>query len=437
MTDALAATLAVSLRADDLWVIATGSLAAASCGVLGCFLLLRRLSLLGDAISHAVLPGLALAFMLTGTRDALPMLAGALVAAMLTAGLSEALPRLTRVAPDAALGIVFSAFFALGVILIEYAARNVDLDPGCVLYGLIEFTPFDTITVAGIEIPRAFATLLVIALIDFVLVAVFYKELKLAAFDPALATAMGFSAALIHYGLITLVAGTVVASFEAVGSILVITMLIAPGATAQMLTDRLSVMLVIAAGVGVASAAIGYWLSLELNTSTAGMMSVVAGAIFSLAVVFSPRHGLLARLARRIPLALRIEREDVLGQLFRDKELGHATPGAALANSHTGRRSARLLRRLALASLRRRGLIRREGATGAYTLTAVGAELARDLVRGHRLWETYLAQRMGLPSDHVHEPSHAAEHYLTPEMREQIRHEVADEGTDPHGRRIP
>lgn len=436
MTGSLTAILAVSFRADDLWVIATGALAASSCGVLGCFLLLRRLALLGDAISHAVLPGLALAFMLTGTRDAFPMLIGALVAALATAALCESLPRVARVTPDAAMGIVFSAFFALGVILIEYAARNVDLDPGCVLYGLIEFVPFDTVSVAGVEMPRAFATLAVIASVDLALVVLFYKELKLAAFDPALATAMGFSAGVIHYGLITAVAGTVVASFEAVGSILVITMLIAPGATAQLLTDKLSSMLVIAAAVGVASAGLGYWFSFELNTSTAGMMSVVAGSLFSLAVVFSPRHGVVARIARRVPLALRIEREDALGQLFRDRELGRATPVGALAYSRTRGRAARVLRRVALASLRRQGLIRRDPATDLCTLTAVGADMARGLVRGHRLWETYLAERMGLPADHVHEPSHEVEHFLTPQMQEEIRREVAAD-TDPHGRKIP
>ncbi len=425
------------LRPDDLWVMATGAIAAASCGVLGCFLLLRRLALLGDAISHAVLPGLALAFMLTGTRDALPMLAGALVAALATAALSESLPRVARVTPDAAMGIVFSAFFALGVILIEYAARNVDLDPGCVLYGLIEFTPFDTVTIAGLEMPRAFATLAAIGAVDLVLVLVFYKELKLAAFDPGLATAMGFSAGLIHYALITAVAGTVVASFEAVGSILVITMLIAPGATAQLLTDKLSRMLWIAGVTGVLSAVIGYWLSLTLNTSTAGMMSVVAGGLFTLALVFAPRHGLIARAARRVPLALRIEREDVLGQLFRDKEFGRPTPATALVAARTGGRAAHLLRRFAIASLCRQGLMRRDPLTGACTLTAVGADKARELIRSHRLWETYLAQRMGLPPDHLHEPSHKAEHFLTPQMQEEIRREVTGGATDPHGRKIP
>jgi manganese/zinc/iron transport system permease protein len=436
VTPLLGSFLGLSLRADDLWVIATGSVCAAACGVLGCFLLLRRLALLGDAVSHAVLPGLALAFIVTGTRDVLPMLAGALVAALLTAALSEVLPRVVKVGSDAAMGIVFSGLFALGVILIEYGGRNVDLDPGCVLYGLIELVPFDTVRVAGLEMPRAFATLAVIGLIDLVLVVVFYKELKLAAFDPQLAGAMGFNAALIHYGLITAIAGTVVASFEAVGSILVITMLIAPGATAQLLTDRMSRMLVIAALVGVASAVGGYWLSVAFNTSTAGMMSVAAGAIFGVALIVSPRHGVVARVARRVPLALRIEREDVLGHLFRERESGRLAPAADLGSSRVGGVTAPLLRRWAVGSLRREGLIRWEPGEGAYALTAVGTERARDLVRGHRLWESYLAQRVGLPSDHVHEPSHAAEHYITPEMREEIRRQVA-EGTDPHGRAIP
>jgi manganese/zinc/iron transport system permease protein len=139
----------ILVTSDDLWIVATAACCAVACAVLGCFLVLQRLSLLGDAISHAILPGLAVAFILTGSRGVPAMLAGAAVAAMLTAGLSGGLRRVGRIPEDAALGVVFSTLFALGVLLITWVAGRIDLDPGCVLYGLLELVPFDRVELAG------------------------------------------------------------------------------------------------------------------------------------------------------------------------------------------------------------------------------------------------------------------------------------------------
>jgi manganese/zinc/iron transport system permease protein len=286
---------AYPVRSEDLWTIATAAVCSVACGVLGCFLVLRRLALLGDAISHAILPGLAVAFLLTGTRDPLAMLAGAMAVGVLTALLSAGLARWGRVPDDAAMGVVFTTLFALGVILISFAARNVDLDPGCVLYGLLEFVPFDTVSLLGLELPRAFAWLSAALLINLALITLFYKELKIVCFDPYLATTMGISAALVHYGLMTAVAATAVASFEAVGSILVIAMLVAPGATAQLLTDRLSRMLLWSAALAALAAVLGYIFAVALNTSIAGMIASVSLGQFILAAIFAPRHGILAR----------------------------------------------------------------------------------------------------------------------------------------------
>ncbi|MCC6322939.1 MAG: metal ABC transporter permease [Phycisphaerales bacterium] len=288
------------VRADDLWTIATAVCCSVACGTVGCFLVLRRMSLLGDAISHAILPGLALAFITTGSRDPPAMLAGALAIGIVTALLSSALSRRGRVTEDAAMGVVFTTLFALGVLLITMAAGSIDLDPGCVLYGLIEFVPFDTVRTAGMALPRAFVWLSIVMVINVTLIALFFKELRIVCFDPFLSTTMGISAVVVHYGLLTCVAATCVASFEAVGSILVVAMLVAPGATAQLLTDRLSGMVWWAAAVAAACAILGYALAVWLNTSVAGMIATVALAVFMLAVVFSPRHGVIAdRLRRR------------------------------------------------------------------------------------------------------------------------------------------
>lgn len=283
------------VRTDDIWTVATAIVCSVACGLVGVFLVLRRMSLLGDAISHAILPGLALAFILTQSREPSAMLVGALVVGVLTALLSAGLSRWGKVPEDAAMGVVFTTLFAVGVILITFAARSVDLDPGCVLYGLIEFVPFDTTSVMDVQIPRSFLWISIVLAINVALIVLFFKELKIVCFDPYLATTMGISASLVHYGLMTTVAATSVASFEAVGSILVIAMLVAPGATAHLLTDRLARMLWIAAAVATVSAILGYILAVWWNTSVAGMIASVSLAIFALVALLAPRHGILVR----------------------------------------------------------------------------------------------------------------------------------------------
>ena len=421
------------LRADDFWIITTAVLCALSCALLGVPLVLRRMSLLGDAISHAMLPGIATAFLLLNSRALGPMLAGAVVVGLLTAVLTAALSRWGKVPEDAAMGVVFTSLFALGVILISMAASQVDLDPGCVLYGLIEFVPLDRTELLGIELPRATAGLMGVLAGNVLLLLLFYKELKIVCFDPYLATTMGISAAAVHYGLMATVAATSVAAFESVGAILVVAMLIAPAATAHLLTDRFSRMFLIAAGSGVLSAVAGYFLALNWNTSVAGMISVAAGVQFALAVLLAPRHGFVSRRMHQFLLALRITREDILGMLYRWKEsapsrgLGRAQVLAALGRG--------ALPRVALETLRRARLIERRS-DDTLELSPAGVAQARGLVQAHRLWESYLAKHLGLPLDHLHEPAERMEHYVGERLRGQLQSEI-EQRSDPHGRDIP
>ncbi|MDX2148247.1 MAG: metal ABC transporter permease [Planctomycetota bacterium] len=514
MTLALASTLALAtsmlervaafpalgtlrVTTDDLWVMATAIACGVACGVPGCYLVLRRLSLLGDAISHAVLPGLAVAFLITSTRDPLPMLGGAMVAGLITTLLIAALQRYGRVPADAAMGVVFSSLFALGVLLITWVARDVDLDPGCVLYGQLEFVSLDTRRVLGFEVPQAFAWLAIMSVVNLGAIALFYKELKIVSFDPALATALGINVALVHYGLMASVAASTVASFQAVGSVLVVAMIVAPGATAHLLTDRLGRMLALAALLAGSAAALGCLATLalhawfELEASVAGMVAVAAGAQFLVAMVVGPRHGIVSKLMRNFRLALRIRREDVLGALYRLSEAYESRPRRPESNNPAnapdlGGASTRLLHaggepvqatlragisgvlgRVALASLMRDGLVERvpvafagslpeaaspsapdgasrgssPGPSATLRLTRQGLERARALVRSHRLWEGFLESELGLPPDHVHGPSHRVEHYISPAMRqelaEQLRQQQRDPRTDPHGKTIP
>ena len=290
----------------DGWIIAAGALCAAASALLGPYLVLRKMSMMGDAISHAVLPGIAIAFLVTESRASLPMFIGAAIVGLLTAIFTEWIRRFGKVDEGASMGVVFTGLFALGLVLVVQAADKVDLDPGCVLYGAIELTPLDTTTVLGDDVPRVVITLGAVALLNLTCVLLFYKELKITSFDPALATTLGISSRLMHYLLMTLVAITAVASFEAVGNILVVAMLIVPAAAAYMLTDRLSVMIFLSVIIGIASAALGHLSAIMVpaifgfgSTITAGMMALSAGVLFVVAALCGPRHGIIIKLIQR------------------------------------------------------------------------------------------------------------------------------------------
>jgi manganese/zinc/iron transport system permease protein len=278
-----------------VWILLTGSFVAAACSVLGCFLVLRRLSMVGDAISHAVLPGIVLAFLLSGSRASLVMFLGAVAIGLLATFLIQALSS-AGVYGDAAIGVTFTALFAAGVVLISLFAGHVDLDLDCVLYGEIAYTPFDTWSLGGVSLgPRPVWITGGLLLLNVAVVALLFKELKICAFDPQMAAAVGINVSVMHYLLMTLVSITTVGAFESVGAILVVAMLIVPAATAYLLTDRLERMLLFAAGTGVLSALLGYAVARSLDCSIAGAMATVAGLLFTLAFLFSPRHGWVAR----------------------------------------------------------------------------------------------------------------------------------------------
>ena len=290
----------------DTWIVVIGALCAIACALPGCFLVLRKMSMMGDAISHAVLPGLAIAYMITDTRASVPMFIGAALAGVLTALFTQWISRFGNVDRGAAMGIVFTTLFAIGLILIRQAADHVDLDPGCVLYGAIELTPLDLVPFSGLEIPRAALVNGGALLTNLLIIVILFKEFRLGAFDPAMADTLGISSKFLHYLLMTMVAVTTVAAFESVGSIIVIAMLIVPPATALLLTRKLSTMLVIAVLTALASAILGHISALTLppligfeTTTTSGMIAFAAGVIFTLAWLFSPSEGIILKKWRR------------------------------------------------------------------------------------------------------------------------------------------
>lgn len=281
----------------ELWILLTAALAAASCALVGSFLVLRRMAMLADAISHAVLPGIAIAFLLTDRRTPLPMLIGAGALGIVTAMLVEWLHRRGRLQQDASIGVTFTWLFALGVILITAFAGQVDLDQECVLYGEIAYVPWDTwVLASGASLgPRAVWIIGGALLANAAWMLLSWKELKLCAFDPELARSLGIPVALFHYMLMGATSITTVTAFESVGAILVVAMIVGPAATAYLLTDRLERMVAIAIGVGVASAVLGVQLARVLDASIAGCIAVAVGILFTLAWCFSPSHGWVLR----------------------------------------------------------------------------------------------------------------------------------------------
>lgn len=356
-----------------LMVLLTGVLVATASALLGTFLVLRRMALVSDAISHAILPGIALGFVATHSRHPLVMLVGAAIAALVTVWLVETLYRTRRVHEDTAIGVVFPALFAIGVILMDRYAHYVDLDLDCVLYGEIEFVPLEplseTLAFLGPKAPWVLGT---VTLMNLALVLFFYKELKLCTFDPPLGHALGFSPSLIHYLLMSAVAITTVAAFESVGAILVVAFLIVPAAAAYLLTDRLSLMLVLAVGLGVLSAVTGYLVAREevLDCSVSGAMATMAGFWFVLVWLAAPRHGLLSTLLRR----LRLRR-----QFAADLLLLHIQQTGALPE---GDPRFQRSRNQALQTLQEEGLVATSG--NAWSLTPRGETSVEELSRAYR-----------------------------------------------------
>jgi len=279
------------------WSMLMGFFVAIACGLIGNYLILRRMALVGDAISHSVLPGIAIAFLLAKSRGALPMFLGALAAGIVTTILIEIIHKKSRVKQDAAIGITFSSLFAIGVILISLYASRVDLDQECVLYGEIGNVWIDTpVTIAGISLgPATVVRMGVVALITALLIVMFYKELLVSSFDSGLAFSLGINATVVHYALMCMLSVIVVSAFESVGAILVIAMLILPGATASLVSHRLPVILGLTVLHAALSAVLGLHVALWLECSIAGAMVVVGALLFVLAWIFSPSQGLLRR----------------------------------------------------------------------------------------------------------------------------------------------
>lgn len=389
-------------------------------GALGCFIILRRMAFIGDALSHAILPGVVIAFMVAG-KGHFALFLGAVFAGIVTALLIGFVNRNSRIKEDSAIGVIFIGMFALGVLLIS-RLQAVHLDLQHFLFGdPLGVSPGD-LYLTGI-----------IGIVILSSVTLFYKQLQLTSFDPTMATAIGMHTGIVHYFLMGILSMTIVASLQAVGIILVVAMLITPGATAYLLTERLPRMITLASLIGATAATIGLYISYWMNYSSGAAMVIVVSLIFLITLVFAPKQGILIKALQRKQAQERHLKDDVLKavyQLSRNNEEAQAERIAEYLGIKT-----HVLQKIIQNLLQKRLINRASG--DVVLLTDEGKRQALKLIRSHRLWETYLTEKAGVGWEHVDEEAELVEHDLPDDIVDEIDERLGYPDHDPHGAPIP
>ena len=401
-----------------------------SAGLLGCFAFLRKRSLLGDALSHAALPGVCMAFILTGTKDPLVILAGAAVSCWAGALSIEWIVAHTRCKEDSALGMVLSVYFGFGVLLLTHIQNSGNAAQS----GLDKFLFGQAASLVKGDV----YTLGAVGVLMCLAVVVGYKEFKVVSFDPDFARALGLPVRFVEILLATLIVLAVCIGLQAVGVVLMAAMLVTPAAAARYWTDRLSRMLLLAVLFGGLSGAIGAYVSyLSARMPTGPWMVVAISTIFIGSFLFAPNRGAVARIERQRRFRHKTARENVLRTMYKFGERTRDWGTPRSPNELLQHRDMpigflnRTIRRLA-----DRDFVR-EASEGLYVLTDLGVAEAERITRLHRLWELYLMKKLEIAPDHVHGDAEEIEHILTPELEKRLLDELEGEATDPHGQRIP
>jgi manganese/zinc/iron transport system permease protein len=276
---------------DAFWIIVTGFLVASSTGMLGNLLLLRKMSMMGDALSHAVLPGIVVAYLISGSRASIPLFVGAIIMGVLTTFLIQFFSSKGKMQSDAAMGTVFTFLFAVGVILVTKFAGEADIDADCVLHGELAFVPLQTSSFLGLGVPAPVWTLLGLLAVIQTIFWTGYKGWLITSFNPEYAQSVGIRTVLWHYSLMAATSVATVVSFESVGAILVIAFLVVPAATAYLLTDKLPLMTVIILIHGLISSTLGYFVSDALEASISGSIAVMSFVLFAGAFLWNKKKG--------------------------------------------------------------------------------------------------------------------------------------------------
>jgi manganese/zinc/iron transport system permease protein len=411
------------------YALAGSMLLGVCCGLMGAFLVVRKLALMGDALSHAVLPGVALGFLWNMTKDPLAIFIGATVAGLLGAGTVQLIRNTTRHKEDAALGFVLASFFGVGICLFTMI-QNI---PGGNKSGLDKFMFGQAAALGHGDV----MLLAAVTLLSVGAVVILFKEYTLTSFDAGFARSLGLPVQIFHYSLMLLLAFAIVSSLQAVGVVLVSAMLVIPAAAAFLLTDRFGLMLALSAFFGLSSGAIGSFFSfVGRNLPTGPFMVLAAAAVFATALFLAPRHGILSRLWRQHSRSARIQRENTLKAIYHVLEDdGFRRETVGISELAERRRETLEDVQRQLSAVQRSGLVTTFG--DAVSFTPQGKQRACEIVRNHRLWELYLTNAAQIAADHVHEDAEIIEHVLGEETVLKLEKRLNYARRDPHGKLIP
>ncbi len=413
------------------YALAGSILLGITCGLLGSFIVVRKMALVGDALSHAVLPGVAMGFLWNQTKDPLAIFIGATFAGLLGTSVVNFIKHTTRLKEDAALGLVLASFFAVGICMVTMIQQL----PTGNKSGIDKFLFGQAAAISAADV----RLMVVVTAISVVAIGLFYKECLVTSFDTGFARSAGFPTQLIHYGIMLLLAFAVVIALQAVGVVLVSAMLITPAAAAYLLTDRMHWMLVLASCFGMLAGVLGAFLSFLGNSLPTGPFMVLgASAVFGLAFFFGPRHGVLVRWWKQHSRAERIQRENTLKSIYHVLEArDFKGEGVSLRELAEKRRESIEQARAQSIQLLRNGFVTTHEEGNVVFLTPPGWQRACEMVRNHRLWELYLTNAADYAIDHVHEDAEKIEHVLGEEMVREIEKRLHYARRDPHGRLIP
>ena len=366
---------------ESLYILIITSLA---CAVLGVFLVLRRLSMVSDAISHSVLLGIVIGYFVTKDIGSVLLIIGASLFGVLTTVCIELLIKSKRVTEDASVGIIFPLFFSIAVILITRYARNVHLDTEVVLIGEIILAPLHRINFLGLSLPKALVQMVFVLLINIVFIAVFFRKLKISSFDPVYAGVAGISGAGLYYVFMALVSFTAVSAFESVGAILTISFFISPAASAYLISKDLKITIFLAAVYAVVNSCIGYFLAVKFNVSMSGMCALVSGLTFMITIAVYP-GGIITKMIRYIKNKNRFSRELLI--LHIDNHTGKKNALGELGYSTIREHIAWSDRKLkyVLDKLIKKGYVYRAKERGVYSLTETGKKLSDDIRKHYGL----------------------------------------------------
>lgn len=401
--------------------LCASSLVGLMCGILGCFIFLRNMALVGDALSHAILPGVVVGFVVAG-QSVLAFFTGSVIAGLVAAFLITYIQTRVKSKEDAAIGVVFSTMFSLGVIGISILTRQegVHLDLKDFLFGnVLAITPQDLWITALVAFFVLFSSMAL------------YRFLFFTTFDPTLAGAMGIRTEVIHYFIMLLLSFTVVACMQSVGVILVVGMLIMPASAAYTLTKRLPSMLMISAAIGVFCTVSGFLLAFALDITPGPAMNVVGAMVYISAIFFAPKTGKISLWLSRRKAGMAMKMDDLIKAMV--AEGPNKDPDLQAIQSKMNWSNA--LWKEVWVGLLQNGWL--EDKNGKCTLTGAGLKRGFELMGAHRTWEQFLVENLKYSKDQVHLQAEELEHFLTPQLVEEIQTELGRPLKDPHGAYIP